>query len=424
MPFDRVLDVVNALIRKLNQSDISSHNFSPFVWLYLKIIPDRRLRKKLSRRLPSSLSETKNNTVVARNVGSMSYQELRTVRYPGSRRVMNPKQIGFLGFDGVAASELARAADVLAAATLDGGYGNRISCYHVCTIGFTSECFRAESGIAFWPDSTLETVSELDTIVIPGGDGLPRSLASERIADWVLARVNETRRVAAIGGGIYAVAPTGLLDGREVTTHWRYASDVAQCFPNLRVDPRRHLVKDGAFYTASGASAAIDLSLALIEEDYGRHVASAVAQEFVSAPMNGNGQHKLPNPLVFDSQPADRFAELIPWIMRNLHEDLSVNTLARRACMSSSHFNRAFKSVFGSTPADFVENLRLNEAKRRLSVPKKTLDTIAASVGFSDRDAFRRAFERRFRAKPRSYLNNLDSVSTATPTNGKVVAGL
>jgi transcriptional regulator GlxA family with amidase domain len=243
------------------------------------------------------------------------------------------------------------------------------------------------------------------------------------IADWVLARVNETRRVAAVGGGIYGVAPTGLLDGREVTTHWRYASDVARCFPNLRVDPRRHLVKDGAFYTSSGPSAAIDLSLALIEEDYGRHVASVVAQEFVSAPMNGNGQQKPPNPLVFDSQPADRFADLISWIMRNLHEDLSVNTLARRTCMSPGHFNRAFKSVFGSTPAELVETLRVNEARRRLSVPKRTLDTIAASVGFSDRDAFRRAFERRFGAKPRTYLNNVDSVSMATPANGKVPAG-
>jgi len=80
--------------------------------------------------------------------------------------------------------------------------------------------------------------------------------------------------------------------------------------------------------------------------------------------------------------PADRFAELIPWMMRNLHEDLSVNTLARKACMSPSHFNRAFKSVFGNAPAEFVENLRINEAKRRLAVPKRTLEIIAASVGF------------------------------------------
>jgi transcriptional regulator GlxA family with amidase domain len=325
---------------------------------------------------------------------------------------MNPKLIGFLGFEGVVASELTRAADIFAAATLDGGYGNRISCYHVCTIGLTSECFRAESGITFWPESTLETASELDTIIIPGGDGLRRSLVGEKIADWVLARVDQTRRVAAIGGGIYGVAPTGSLDGREVTTHWRYADDVARCFPNLRVDPRRHLVKDGAFYTSSGPSAAIDLSLALVEEDYGRHVASVVAQEFVSAQMNGNGHHKLPIPLVFDSQPADRFAELIPWIMRNLHEDLSVNMLARRACMSPSHFNRAFKSVFGSTPGEFVETLRVNEAKRRLSVPKRTLETIAASVGFSDAQTFRRAFERRLGTKPRSYLKNFNASST------------
>jgi transcriptional regulator GlxA family with amidase domain len=332
---------------------------------------------------------------------------------------MNPKLIGFLGFEGVAASELTRAADVFAAATLDGGYGNRISCYQISVIGLTSESFHAESGIALRPDRTLETVSELDTIVIPGGDGLRRRLVGGRIADWVLAHINQARRVAAIGGGIYGVAPTGLLDGREVTTHWRYANEVARCFPNLRVDPRRHLVKDGAFYTSSGAGAAIDLSLALIEEDYGRHIASVVAEEFVSAPMNGNGQHKLPSPLVFDSQPADRFAELIPWIMRNLHEDLSVNTLARRACMSPSHFNRAFKSVFGSAAGEFVETLRINEAKRRLSVPKRTLEIIAASVGFSDAQTFRRAFERRLGAKPRSYLKNVNAGWMRSSANGE-----
>jgi transcriptional regulator GlxA family with amidase domain len=325
---------------------------------------------------------------------------------------MSPKLVGFLGFDGVAASELTRAADVFSAATLHGGYGNRISCYQITMIGLSSECFRAESGIVFRPDSTLETVSELDTIIVPGGDGLRQSLVNERIADWILARVNKTRRLGAIGGGIYGVAPTGLLDGREVTTHLRFANDVARRFANLRVDPRRYLVKDGAFYTASGPSAAIDLSLALIEEDYGHDVASVLAQEFVSASIKDNGQYKLPIPLAFNSQPTDRFAELIPWIMRNLHQDLSVNILARRTCMSLSHFNRAFKSVFGSAPGEFVETLRVNEAKRRLSVPKRTLDTIAASVGFSDAQTFQRAFERRVGAKPRSYLKNSNAIST------------
>ena len=99
--------------------------------------------------------------------------------------------------------------------------------------------------------------------------------------------------------------------------------------------------------------------------------------------------------------------------------DLSVNTLARKACMSPSHFNRAFKSVFGSAPAEFVENLRINEAKRCLAVPKRTLEIIAASVGFSDAQTFRRAFERRLGAKPRSYLKNFNAGPMAASANGE-----
>jgi transcriptional regulator GlxA family with amidase domain len=330
---------------------------------------------------------------------------------------MNPKRIGFLGFEGVTASHLAGPADTFATAVLDGGYGNRIPCYQICTIGLTPEPFRAESGVSFTPEETLQTAPELDTIVIPGGRGLREPGISGAISDWVLTRAHRTRRIAAICTGVYGLAPTGLLDGREVTTHWRYASDVARRFPNMRVDHRRPLVKDGSFYTSSGLSAAIDLSLALIEEDYGRQVALVAAQELVM-PLNRNGEKGFSRPLQFDSQPTDRFANLVPWVMRNLHEDLSVNALARRACMSPSHFTRAFKSVFGSTPAEFVENLRLNEAKRRLSVPKRTLDTIAASVGFSDADAFRRTFERRFGTKPRSYLEHVGSVVS----NGKVTS--
>ena len=87
--------------------------------------------------------------------------------------------------------------------------------------------------------------------------------------------------------------------------------------------------------------------------------------------------------------------------------------------MSPSHFNRAFKSVFGSAPGEFVETLRINEAKRRLSVPKRTLETIAASVGFSDAQTFRRAFERRVGAKPRSYLKNFNAPSIAAYANGE-----
>jgi transcriptional regulator GlxA family with amidase domain len=268
------------------------------------------------------------------------------------------------------------------------------------------------------PDETLQTVPELDTIVVPGGNGLRQTETSEKIADWILTRANRTRRIAVISTGIYGVAPTGLLDGREVTTHWRFASDVARCFPKLRINHKRAIVKDGPFYTCADLSAAIDLSLALIEEDYGRSVALAAARELgTPALTHRNGEEELSRPLTFNSQPTDRFAELVPWIMRHLSHDLSVNTLARKVCMSPSHFNRAFKSVLGSTPAAFVENLRINEARRRLSSPRKTVESVAELVGFSNADEFRRAFQKRFGEKPTASTNNFESLSKDTLSN-------
>jgi transcriptional regulator GlxA family with amidase domain len=329
------------------------------------------------------------------------------------------KRIGFVGFDGVTAVHLVAPVDIFAAATLHSGYGDRIPCYQTCIIGFSSEPFRAESGMVFRPHETLRIRHELDTIVVPGGKGLRDGETSDRISDWVLSQTNHCRRIAAISTGIYGLAPTGLLDGREVTTHWRFSNDVARRFPKLRVDHKRPLVKDGAFYTSNSLSAAIDLSLSLIEEDYGLHVALAVAEELGMPVIHPNGTDMLARPLKFDSQPTDRFAELVPWIIRNLNEDLSVSNLARRACMSPSHFGRAFKSIIGSTPADFVETLRMNEVRRRLSVPKRTLDAVAASVGFTDGQAFRRAFERRFGAKPRSYLKSCSASSTAPFASGE-----
>jgi transcriptional regulator GlxA family with amidase domain len=320
---------------------------------------------------------------------------------------MLAKRIGFLAFESITASHLVAPVDIFAAATLDSGYGNRIPCYQTYTIGLTTEPFRAESGITFTPDETLQTAPELDTIIVPGGKTLRQ--ASDGLSDWLLTRAGRTRRIVAIATGIYGLAPTGLLDGREVTTHWRFASDVAHRFPKLRVNHKRPLVKDGPFYTSSSLSAGIDLSLALIEEDYGCHVALAAVQELGMPLMRPNGHTELSKPLAFDSQPTNRLAELVPWIMRNLHADLSINALARKVCMSPSHFTRAFKSVLGSTPAEFVENLRLNEARRRLSTPKKTIQSVAELVGFSSADEFRRAFEKRFGAKPSACVNDSES---------------
>ena len=322
---------------------------------------------------------------------------------------MEPKRIGIIGADGVAALHLAGALDALLAAALDDGYGGRLSCYHVHSLGLTSHPFRTESGMVFMPQGSLETAPDLDTIIIPGGRAWNVGDASAKVAPWLLQRARDTRRIATICSGVYALASTGLLDGREVTVHWRFATDLARRFPRLRVNHKKSFVKDGPFYSSTGLTAGISLAVALIEEDYGRHVARAVARE-VTLQLDSPSPESAP---AGSSEPIDRFGDLVSWMVRNLHGNLSVEALASRACMSPDHFSRAFKSVFGTPPSEFVENLRLNEAKRRLVTPGKTLHSVATSVGFSRPAAFSNAFKRRFGVRPSSFVGGKNASQAA-----------
>jgi len=206
-----------------------------------------------------------------------------------------------------------------------------------------------------------------------------------------------------LGTGIYALAAAGLLDERQVATHWRFAKDVALRFPKLRVNPNYLFVKDGPFYTSAGAMAGIDLSLSLIEEDYGPRVALAVARELVVYLKRSGRQEQCSETLQFQIKSVSRLSELTTWIISHLNENLSVEALAAKACLCPRHFSRRFKVEFRTTPADFVERLRLDEACHRLSSRDNSVEAVGESVGFKSADAFRRAFERRLGVNPSEY---------------------
>jgi transcriptional regulator GlxA family with amidase domain len=205
-----------------------------------------------------------------------------------------------------------------------------------------------------------------------------------------------------------------------VTTHWNHAQDVARRFPKLKVESNALFLKDGRFYTSAGITAGIDLSLAMIEEDHGPSIALAVARELVVYMKRSGGQEQYSEPLQFQTQSTNRFADLAAWIPGHLRQDLSVEALAERACICPRHFSRRFKSAFGSTPAAFVEALRLDEARRRLISARRSIEATAASVGFRSADSFRRAFERRFGIPPRTYRSRFEAASTtsANPARG------
>jgi transcriptional regulator GlxA family with amidase domain len=317
---------------------------------------------------------------------------------------MKPIRIGFFGFNGVTALDLFGPAEVFATVPADPPRDGRAA-YEIVTIGVSGRTFASDYGLVFKSGWTLESAPELDTLVVPGGAGLREPKVNARVAAWVKSRAGRLRRVVSVCTGIYGLAPTGLLDGRRVTTHWKFAADLARRYPRLRVEPNALFVKDGPFYTSAGVTSGIDLALSLVEEDFGPQASLAVARMLVVYLKRAGGQEQYSEPLRFQTRSGDRFSELAAWMAGHLHEDLSVETLATRACVSGRQFNRRFKRVFGSTPAAFVEDLRLNEARRLLSSGPSPIEAVAETVGFRSADSFRRAFERRFGIAPTGYRN-------------------
>jgi transcriptional regulator GlxA family with amidase domain len=317
-----------------------------------------------------------------------------------------PLRIGLIGYEQSNALDLAGPAEAFASAFRDNGKGKLERCYEIVIIGLTRRAFGTESGLVFQPAATLEAAPKLDTIIIPGGCGLREPDINRKVVAWVRQRAKTTRRVASVCTGIYGLAATGLLDGRRVTTHWRFTADVARRFPAVKMNPNALFVKEGQFYTSAGVTAGIDLALAMIEEDFGSKVALAAAREMVVYLKRAGGQEQYSEPLQFQTQSSDRFAELVTWMTNNPTAAMSVEILARRASLSPRQFFRRFKDHFGSSPAMFVETLRLNEARRRLSAGELSIDTVAESVGFKGRDSFRRAFTRRFRVTPSKFRRN------------------
>lgn len=315
---------------------------------------------------------------------------------------MTTRRIGILAYDGITSLDLVGPAETFSSASSRGGQDDPT--YDIVILGLERKRFVAESGLIMLADAPADAKLHLDTVIVPGGAGMRTEETARKAAAFVAARRRDgIRRVAAVCTGVYGVARTGLLDGRRVTTHWRYAGDLRRRYPALRVEEDAIYIKDGPFYTSAGITAGIDLSLAIIEEDLGPGAALAVARELVVFLKRPGGQAQFSQPLRFQVRSADRFADLVAWMEGHLNADLSVEAMAARVFLSPRQFTRAFKSTYGETPAAFVDALRLGEAARRLSSGRASIASVARSVGYASADVFRRAFHRRLGITPSEY---------------------
>lgn len=322
---------------------------------------------------------------------------------------MLPKHVVIVGYDEFTSLDLSGPLEAFSSAVIENARGNPQPCYRVTIAALGAKTFSSESGLCVTANHSLSSVRQVDTLLIPGGRGMRNPSTGERLAAWINKRINRIRRVASICTGVYGLASTGLLNGRRVTTHWKFANDLAARYPKLKVDANPLYIQEGKFYTSAGVTAGIDLSLALIEEDFGPQVALAVARELVVYMKRSGGQDQFSEPLKFQMASASRLADLPAWITGHLDQDLSVEVLAQRVHLCPRQFSRRFKAEFKSSPAAFVQRLRLDEARTRLAGANCSVETVADSVGFHDPDSFRRAFVKCFGVPPQQYRSRFAS---------------
>jgi transcriptional regulator GlxA family with amidase domain len=243
--------------------------------------------------------------------------------------------------------------------------------------------------------TTLNTVPfgdvHFDTLLIGGNTRVTPT--SPALRAFVVEASKLSRRVCSICTGVFALGDANLLDGKRVTTHWAFTHDFKRRFPSARLDENRLFVVDGPIWTAAGNSAGLDLTLWMLENDYGSELARTVARTLVVDQQRSGGQSQHSALLELNPK-SDRIQDALAYARLNLKAALSVELLAGVARLGPRQFSRALRSETGMSPAKAIESLRLDAARLMIETSRHTIDVIAAETGFGDQERMRRAFVR------------------------------
>jgi transcriptional regulator GlxA family with amidase domain len=308
------------------------------------------------------------------------------------------RRVLILAFDGVQSLDVTGPVEVFNAA-------GRVARepYRIEIVAPRAKPIRTGSGLTLVPDRAIASVrGQIDTLLVAGGE-VEATARDGRVTGWLARAAGRSRRVGSVCSGAFILAAAGLLDGRRAATHWAHSEELARLFPEVAVDPESIFVRDGDVWTSAGVTAGMDLALALVEEDLGREAALEAARWLVIYARRTGGQSQFSSHL--RAQLADRepLRELQAWLPDHLGDELPVERLAERACMSPRNFARAFRRELGMTPAAYVEALRVGQARLRLESTAQKLEAVARDCGFGTVETMRRAFHRRLGVGPAEY---------------------
>lgn len=249
----------------------------------------------------------------------------------------------------------------------------------------------------------LDRLGSADTVIVPGQ--ADPAVPSAAVRDALAGAAARGARMVSICTGAFALAATGLLDGRRATTHWRYAAALARQYPRVTVRPGVLYVDEGEVLTSAGVAAGLDLCLHLVRRDHGARTANERARLLVAAPHRTGGQAQFIDlPVLPDgAETAEGLAPLYEWLLRRLHQPCTVDQLARRAGMSRRTLIRRFHAETGQPPMRWLLSARLGRARELLESTDLTVESVARRCGLGTADNLRTLFKRHIGVPPSVY---------------------
>lgn len=319
------------------------------------------------------------------------------------------RHIGIVTFPGAGPYELSGVIEIFS--TANGEMRRRLGLGHdvytVEVIAPVSGPLTLEMGLKVLPDRTIAEPpnAKVDTLIVCGGcyDPLMAALNDHALIAWLRKAALQARRVVSLCTGAFLLAEAGVFRG-AVTTHWAHCETFVARYPHLKLQSDNIYVKQGNHYSSAGSAAAIDLALALVEEDVGRGIAMHVARRMVMFLKRAGGQSQFSQALMAQSAQPGTLNGVPEWILENLAKDLSVDVLAARAAMSPRNFARVFVAETGLTPAKYVERARIEKARELIEESRLPLARVFAAVGFANDRQMCRAFTRHLKVTPSDYL--------------------
>lgn len=261
---------------------------------------------------------------------------------------------------------------------------------------------RAAGGITVDAPYTIKMLDRADTIVVPGWRDA-NELPPEPLLKRIRMAYQRGARLCSICSGVFVLAAAGVLDGKTVTTHWRYAETLQRRYPLARVEPDALYIDEGQIITSAGSAAGLDMLLHVVRRDYGGAVANRVAQRLVVAPHREGGQAQfVPRPMPLDE--GGRLTKLMDWMRQHTALPHTLRSLAERAAMSPRTLQRQFHDATGMAPYEWLVRERVAAAREILEVqPALPISRVAEFAGFGSEESMRRHFRRIVLTSPAAY---------------------